>query len=113
MTEQLNRTELIYSHPTYLTSMQSTSCEMWGIDESHAGIKIAGRNINALKHADPSSGIAGSYGSSMLFFKGSPHSFPYWYIRLYFQQQCKRIPFLPHLPRHLMFVDILMMTRLP
>ena len=52
MTEQLNRTELIYSHPTYLTSMQSTSCEMWGIDESHAGIKIAGRNINALKHAD-------------------------------------------------------------
>ena len=52
MTEQLNRTELIYSHPTYLTSMQSTSCEMQGIDESHAGIKIAGRNINDLKYAD-------------------------------------------------------------
>ena len=32
--------------------MQSTSCEMQGIDESHAGIKIAGRNINDLKYAD-------------------------------------------------------------
>ena len=32
--------------------MQSTSCEMRGIDESHAGIKIAGRNINDLRYAD-------------------------------------------------------------
>ena len=35
----------VYCHPVYLRSMQSTSC-MWnpGLDESQAGIKIAGRN---------------------------------------------------------------------
>ena len=43
----------VYCHPDYLTSMQSTSCEMLGwikhkLDESQAGIKIAGRNINNL-----------------------------------------------------------------
>ena len=43
----------VYCHPAYLTYMQSTSCEMLGwikhkLDESQAGIKIAGRNINNL-----------------------------------------------------------------
>ena len=32
--------------------MQSTSCEMLDWDEAQAGIKIAGRNINNLRHAD-------------------------------------------------------------
>ena len=32
--------------------MQSTSCEMPGLDEAQAGIKIAGRNINDLRYAD-------------------------------------------------------------
>ena len=46
-----------YCHPVYLTYMQSTSCEMPGwmklrLDETQAGIKIAGRNINNLKYAD-------------------------------------------------------------
>ena len=41
----------IYSHPAYLTYMQGTSCKMLGW-ESHAGIKIAGRNINNLRYAD-------------------------------------------------------------
>ena len=38
----------IYCHPAYLTSMQ------WNarLDESQAGIKIAGRNINKLRYAD-------------------------------------------------------------
>ena len=41
----------------YLTYMLSTSCEMlgWmkhGLDEAHAGIKIARRNINNLRYAD-------------------------------------------------------------
>ena len=36
----------VYCHPAYLTSMQSTSCEMPDLDEAQAGIKIAGRNIN-------------------------------------------------------------------
>ena len=44
----------ISCHPAYLTSMQSTSCEMLDLDEAQAGIKIAGRNINNLKYADDS-----------------------------------------------------------
>ena len=41
----------VYCHPTYLTYMQNTSWETldW---KSTNGIKIAGRNINNLKHAD-------------------------------------------------------------
>ena len=41
----------IYCHPTYLTYMQCTSCEMlrW---VKHAGIKIAGRNTNNLRYTD-------------------------------------------------------------
>ena len=41
--------KVVYCHPAYLTSIQSTSCKMPGwIDESQAGIKIAGRNIKNL-----------------------------------------------------------------
>ena len=36
-------------HSAYLTYMHSTSCEMPGLDEAQAGIKIAGRNINNLR----------------------------------------------------------------
>ena len=32
--------------------MQSTSCEMLGLDEAQAGINNARRNINNLRHAD-------------------------------------------------------------
>ena len=39
-------------HPAYLTSMQSTSCEMQGWNKAQAGIKISRRNINNLKCAD-------------------------------------------------------------
>ena len=42
----------VYCHPAYLTSMQSTSWEMLGLDEAQAGIKIARRNINKLRYAD-------------------------------------------------------------
>ena len=41
----------VYGYPDYLTSMQSTSCEM-PADELQAGIKIAGRNINNFRDAD-------------------------------------------------------------
>ena len=37
-------------HPAYLTYMQSTSWET--LEETPAGIKIAGRNINNLRYAD-------------------------------------------------------------
>ena len=42
----------VYCHPAYLTSMQSTSCEMPSLDEPQAGIKIARRNINNLRYVD-------------------------------------------------------------
>ena len=41
--------KVVYFHPAYLTHMQSTSCEMPGLDESQAGIKIARRNMNNLR----------------------------------------------------------------
>ena len=42
----------VYCHHAYLTSKQSTSWEMPGMDKAKAGIKIAGRNINNLRYAD-------------------------------------------------------------
>ena len=41
----------VYCHPAYLTYMQSTSCEILGLDDSQAGIKIVGRNNN-LRYTD-------------------------------------------------------------
>ena len=38
----------VYCHPAYLTSMQRNA----GLEETKAGIKIAGRNINNLRYAD-------------------------------------------------------------
>ena len=44
----------VYCHPAYLTSMQSTSCEMLDLDEAQAGTNIAKRNITNLRYAhDP------------------------------------------------------------
>ena len=42
----------LYCHPAYLTYMQSTSMWKARLDESQAGIKIAGRNINNFRYAD-------------------------------------------------------------
>ena len=42
----------VYCLPAYLTYMQNTSCGRAGLEESQAGIKIAGRNINNLQYAD-------------------------------------------------------------
>ena len=42
----------VYCHPTYLIFLQSTSSKIGRLDESQAGIKIAGRNINNLRYAD-------------------------------------------------------------
>ena len=44
----------------YLTSMQSTSCEMPSWKEAQAEIKIAGRNINNLRYADDTTLMAES-----------------------------------------------------
>ena len=49
--------------------MQSTSGEMLGLDETHAGIKIAGRNISNLKYADDTTLMAESEDIKSLLMK--------------------------------------------
>ena len=50
----------VYCHPAYLTSMQTTSLRNAGLEETQAGIKIAGRNINNLRYADDTTLMAES-----------------------------------------------------
>ena len=47
-----------YCHSAYLTYTQSTLCEMLGLDEAQARIKISGRNTNNLKHVDDTTFMA-------------------------------------------------------
>ena len=50
----------VYCHSAYLTYMQRNIMRNAGLEETQAGIKIAGRNINTLRYADDTTLMAES-----------------------------------------------------
>ena len=59
----------------------------------------------------PRSETAGSHGGSIFSFLRNPHAVLHsGYINLHCCQQHRSVPVSPHSPKHLLFVDSLMIT---
>ena len=59
----------VYYHPAYLTSMQSTSCEMPGWMKHKLESRLLGRNINNLRYGDDTTIMAESEELKNLLMK--------------------------------------------
>ena len=59
----------LYGYPAYLIYMQSTSCEMLGWMKHKLESKNLGRNINNLRYADDTTGMAESEELKSLLMK--------------------------------------------
>ena len=75
----MEHVKAVYCHPAYLTYMHSTSWETLGwrkhklesrlLEETQAGIRIVGRNINNLRYADDTTLMAESEELKNLLMK--------------------------------------------
>ena len=60
---------MVYCHRAYLTYITEYIMRNAELDEAQAGIKIAGRNINNLRHADDTTLMAESEELKSLLMK--------------------------------------------